>query len=225
MPSIYATALGCDFSRLHPQIQKRYGFDSSSGVAAICGGTMQRIWHGPFYTLPFLHVGSWRRIMFPEHGENIPFTVENYAYRDEFDRETVTWLRSFQMRKLRRFDEYMIFSERRKRVVIYLGTHQHLAADTELSIDPRGGLRMRSGDQRIYEQMIGFRFPMVFSAIANVCEWYDDAEKKFRIEVDVSNRIFGKVFGCNGFFDVEWLSIAPEQVPSYARPIRQERRD
>jgi hypothetical protein len=74
---------------------------------------MQRIWHGPLYTLPFLYVGSWRRIMFPERGENIPFTVEYYAYRDPFDRETVTWLRSFQMRKLRRFDEYMIFSERR----------------------------------------------------------------------------------------------------------------
>ncbi len=102
MPSIYATALGSDFGRLHPHIQKRYGFDSTSGVGAICRGIMQRIWHGPFYTLPFLHVGSWRRIMFPERGENIPFTVENYAYRDQFDRETVTWLRSFQMRKLRR---------------------------------------------------------------------------------------------------------------------------
>jgi len=84
---------------------------------------------------------------------------------------------------------------------------------------------MRSGDQRLYERMIGFRFPMVFSAVANVCEWYDDAEEKFRIEVDVSNRLFGKVFGCTGFFDVEWLTVTPQRIPDHARPLRHERRE
>ncbi len=119
----------------------------------------------------------------------------------------------------------MIFSERRNCVVIYLGTHQHLAADAELSVDSRGGLRMRSGDQRLYEQMIGFRFPMAFSAVANVCEWYDDAVGTFRIEVDVSNRLFGKVFGCAGSFDVEWLSITEQQIPARVKPMRVEQRE
>src|SRR5579862_4907383 len=99
MASIYQTAMGSDFARLHPQIQRRFGFGSSDGVAALGRGVMSRLWHGRPYTLPFLYVGTWRRIMFPEHGRDVPFTIENYAYRDSLGRETVTWLRTFQTRK------------------------------------------------------------------------------------------------------------------------------
>jgi hypothetical protein len=88
---------------------------------------MDEIWHGRFYTLPFLYVGSWRRIMFPERGVNIPFSIENYAFQDPFGRETVTWMRQFKTRKARRFDAYMIYSEQRGCIVDYLGNHQHLA--------------------------------------------------------------------------------------------------
>jgi hypothetical protein len=88
--------LGSDFQRLHPEIQRRFGFNSESGVAAIGTGVMDRIWHGAPYTLPFLYIGTWRSIMFPEHGHNVPFTIQNYAYRDPLGRETVTWVRTFE---------------------------------------------------------------------------------------------------------------------------------
>ncbi len=65
MTSLYQQVLGADFGRLHPKIQQRFGF-SADGIAAIGTGTMERIWHGRLYTLPFLYVGTWRRIMFPE---------------------------------------------------------------------------------------------------------------------------------------------------------------
>ena len=151
MTSIYQEILGPAFDRLHPQIQKRFGFSSTDGVAAIGTGVMQNLWHGRFYTLPFLYIGSWRRIMFPERGTDVPFTIRNYAYRDGFGRETVTWIRTFQTSRPRRFDAYMIHSRQRGRIVDYLGTHQHLAVDIDLSVDERGGLRLRSGDQRFYE--------------------------------------------------------------------------
>jgi hypothetical protein len=111
--SIYRIAMGAEFDRLPPQIRRRFGFTSEDGVAAIGRGVMDRVWHGRFYTLPFLYVGTWRRIMFPEYGRDVPFTIENYAYRDRFGRETVTWLRTFQTRRPRRFDAYMIYSEAR----------------------------------------------------------------------------------------------------------------
>ena len=110
MTSIYQRILGSDFHRLHPQIQRRFGFCSDDGIAAVGTGVMEEIWRGPFYTLPFLYVGTWRRIMFPEYGTNVPFTIENYAYRDSFGRETVTWVRTFEIRKRRRFDATMIHS-------------------------------------------------------------------------------------------------------------------
>ena len=45
----------------------------------------------------------------------------------------------------------MIYSDARRRIVDYLGSHEHLAVDIELAVDEEGGLRLRSGAQRFYE--------------------------------------------------------------------------
>jgi len=223
--SIYQRAMGSDFERLHPKIRERFGFSSVDGVACIGRGVMDEVWHGRFYTLPFLGIGAWRRIMFPERGRNVPFTIRNYAFVDKFGRETVTWIREFQIRKPRRFDAYMIYSEQRQRIVDYLGTHEHLAVDIDLSVDENGGLRLRSGAQRFYEGPVAFSFPLLFSGIADVCEWYDDATEKHRIEVNVHNRIWGKLFGYRGSFDVDWKKVNRRQIPSDIIPSRFERRE
>ncbi len=226
MTSIYERALGSDFQKLHPQIQRRFGFSSVDQTASIGRGVMEELWIGPFYTLPFLYVGTWRRIMFPERGRDIPFTIENYAYCDSFGRETVTWVRTFNMpRKQRRFDATMVYSEKRARIVDYVGSHQHLAVDIELSVAENGGVQLRSGAQRFYEGIIGFSFPMLFSGTATVCEWFDDDTGRFHIEVDVRNRIWGRLFGYRGWFEVEWIDCAPEDVPPHIKPLREERRD
>jgi hypothetical protein len=225
MRSIYADLLGSDFDRLHPQIQRRFGFSSADRVAAIGRGMMSHLWHGAAYTLPFLYLGAWRRIMLPESGRNVPFTIENYAYRDDFGRETVTWLRTFQTRRVRRFDAYMIASADQRRIVDYLGSHQHLAVDIDLRVDERGGLRLTSGAQRFYEGPLGFTFPPALSGIAEVCESYDERRDLFRIEVAVRNQRFGPLFGYRGTFAVEWRPMPPDQIPAHAKPRREERRE
>jgi hypothetical protein len=225
MTSIYQRALGSDFARLHPQIQRRFSLTSEGGIAAIGTGTMDRLWHGAFYTLPFLYVGSWRSIMFPEQGRNVPFTIQNYSYRDSLGRETVTWVRKFSTVKVRRFDAYMIYSERRGCIVDYLGTHQHLAVDLDIQVAENGGLRLRSGAQRFYEGPVAFPFPLFFSGVADVCEWYDDEQECFRIEVSASNRTWGKLFGYSGRFQVEWKTVNPNSVPPEILPVRVERRE
>jgi Domain of unknown function (DUF4166) len=225
MKSIYERALGTDFGRLHPEIQHRFGFSSADKVASIGTGIMEEIWHGPAYTLPFLYVGAWRRILFPEKGQDIPFEIANYGYLDAVGRETVTWIRTFQTTRPRRFDAYMIYSEKRQCIVDYLGTHQHLAVDIDLAVAPNGGLRLRSGAQRFYEGLVGFSFPMLFSGIADVCEWYDDTDQCFRIEVNVRNRSWGRLFGYKGHFQVEWRSVAAQDIPKTMLPRRVERRE
>jgi len=225
--SIYQRVLGAEFERLHPRIQERFALTSAGGRGAIGRGVMDEVWRGRFYTLPFLYLGTRRNIMFPERGRNIPFEIENWAYRDSLGRETVAWLRTFHpahRSRARRFDAYMIHSEQRGRLVDYLGTHQHLAVDLDLSVDERGGLRLRSGAQRFYEGPLAFRFPMFLSGRADVSEWFDDATGRYRIQVDVTNRIWGPLFGYRGSFDVEWIQ-APNGPPDSARPKREERRE
>lgn len=223
--SIYKRALGAEFAKLHPQIQRRFSLTSESGVAAIGTGRMDNLWHGALYTLPFLYVGTWRSIMFPEQGRNVPFTIQNYAYRDSLGRETVTWVRTFSTSRVRRFDAYMIYSEARGCIVDYLGTHQHLAVDLEVSVAPNGGLRLRSGEQRFYEGPVAFRFPLFFSGVADVCEWYDDEAGCFRIEVSASNRTWGKLFGYSGRFHVDWKLATAGAIPHEILPVRVEGRE
>jgi hypothetical protein len=225
MSSIYRRAMGSDFDRLHPEIQRRFGFSSADGCAAVGRGVMERVWHGRPYTLPFLYVGTWRRIMFPQRGRHVPFSVHNYAYRDRFGRETVTWVRDFGLPLRRRFDATMIYSESRGRIVDYLGTHQHLAVDIDLSVDERGGMHLRSGAQRFYEGPLGFGFPMLFSGYADVHEWFEDETDDFRISVRVTNPLWGPLFGYEGRFAVEWISCAADAVPADVKPLREERRE
>ena len=104
MTSIYQKALGADFAQLHPKIQRRFGISSADRLASIGRGVMDKVWHGRPYTLPFLYLGAWRRIMFPETATKVPFVIKNYAYVDGFGRETVTWIRTFETSRPRRFD-------------------------------------------------------------------------------------------------------------------------
>lgn len=208
-------------------MQERFGLSSEDRCAQVGRGVMQNVWRGRPYTVPFLVIGTWRRIMFPSRGVDVPFTVENYAYVDSAGRETVTWIRTFQFpRRARRFDAYMIWSEERGCIVDYLGTHQHLAVDIHASVDEdTGGLRLRSGEQRFYERKVDFRFPMAFSGYADVVEWFDEVEALFRIDVGVSNPRWGPLFGYQGSFEVELRPCTPESVPEHVKPHREERRE
>ncbi len=84
---------------------------------------------------------------------------------------------------------------------------------------------IRSGEQRFYEGPIAFRFPLALSGVANVREWWDDEHERFRIEVHVSNRIFGPLFGYRGTFTVAERPCTPEEIPLDVRPLREERRE
>jgi hypothetical protein len=222
--SIYATVLGEDFHRLHPKIQERFGFDSQSRRRAIGRGIMDRVWHGKFFTIPFLMLGTWRNIMFPDQGENVPFTIENWAYVDTLGRETVTELRTFRLGRERRFDAYMVRDPVRNQVVDYMGTHQHLAVDLHLSVAENGGLRIESGQQRFYEGPIAFQFPMFFSGQAHVYVWFDESIGRYKVECEVKNKFWGTLFGFVGTFDVDWADVDPADIPKSVMPKREESR-
>jgi hypothetical protein len=226
MTSIYQQAMGAEFDRLHPEIQQRFAITSADGVASIGQGVMSHIWRRPWLTRPFLTFGTWRHIMFPECGQDIPFTIENYPYVDRFGRETVTFNRTFDLpSRRRRFDATMIYSATRGTVVDYLGTHQHLAADVWITADDDGGIHLRTGEQRFYERRVGFRFPMSFSGKGNVHEWFDETTGRHQIEVTVSNDLVGRLFGYRGSFTVKTLDFGDVGVPPSVKPVREEVRE
>jgi hypothetical protein len=224
--SIYEAALGEDFARLQPELQRRFGFSSADGVCHIGTGVMDEVWRGPWWTLPFLLLGSTRRVLFPSRGTDVPFSISNYAYLDSFGRETVTWARRFKLkRRFRAFDATMILSRSRGLIIDYLGTHQHLAVDIHCSVDDEGALCIETGEQRFYEGPVAFRFPLALSGVALVREWWDEADQRYRIDVRVENRRFGPLFGYRGSFVVSERPCTPDEVPFDVKPLREESRE
>ncbi|MGV3616740.1 MAG: DUF4166 domain-containing protein [Fimbriimonas sp.] len=221
--SVMQAALGEDYERLHPMIRRQYAIVSGSGTMCRGQGQMFHVTRGAFYVLPFLHLGARRLILFPEAGKDIPFTVENYAFTDRLGRETLTWTRTFRVPRERRFDEYLIYSERRKGLVVYAGSHQHLAVDLQVSVDAEGALIFETGAQRLYEWPLAIHFPLLFSGTAKVRESYNDALGRFEIDVTIRNRLFGHIFGYSGWFNLEQLPC--EEIPASALPVRTEARD
>ncbi|MFV2017258.1 DUF4166 domain-containing protein [Micromonospora sp. LOL_023] len=219
MTSIFRQALGTDFDRLHPRMRQRFGISSADHTACVGTGTMDRIWRGSAATLPLLRLGASRHILFPEQGTDVPFSIENYAYRDSYGRETVSFVRTFEVaaHRRRRFDATMVYSPHRAAIVDYLGTHQHYAVLLDLTADRRGGLLIRTGEQRY----TGHRFPTGLSGTAEVHEWWDDADGCFRIEVRVTNRFLGPVFGYRGRFTAQFVDTGTAPVPAAVRPLRE----
>lgn len=222
---VFRRALGGDFERLHPQLQRRFGVGIAAGYGCTGRGVMREVRRGPWWVRPFLMIGAARNIMFPERGSDVPFQIDNYPYVDGFGRETVTFVRTMEVRpgRRRRFDATMVFSENRGGIVDYLGTHQHLAVDLELDVTGDGALRLTSGAQRFYEGLIAFRFPMLFSGVAHLTESYDDERQCFVIDLEVRNRVFGLLFGYRGEFSCDYYPGA--SAPMTARPYREERRE
>ena len=67
---------------------------------------------------------------------------------------------------------------------------------------------------------------MLFSGEANVCEWYDDKEQKFKISVLVHNKTWGKLFGYEGTFETEFIPVdSAADIPKKVMPIREEMRE
>ncbi|MEU6146094.1 DUF4166 domain-containing protein [Streptomyces sp. NPDC047081] len=225
MTSIFRTAMGTDFDRLHPQLQRRFSVGLTSGEACTGRGVMDRIWHGAPWVKPFLALGATRNILVPTPGRAVPFVIENVPYTDTHGRETVTFVRTFDLPgRPRRFDAQMVLSPKGDRILDYLGTHQHLASELHLTAEPDGSLLIRSGEHRFREGMVDTRVPELIGATAEVRESYNDNTACFRIQVRVVNRYFGPLFGYEGSFRPTYTDIRTCGVRRGLRPVREEPR-
>lgn len=223
MSSIFALAMGADFDRLHPRLQHRFGIGLHNDTACIGRGTMERVWRGRPVVAPFLRWGASRHLLFPETGRNVPFTIENYPYVDDFGREALSFVRTFEVApgRRRRFDATMVHDASRHVLLDYLGTHSHIAADLDLSVED-GGLRLDCSVMRLHEGPVSFTLPAVVCGRAVVRERWDESARCFRIAVEVHHGLVGPVFGYHGRFEVEY--VAASTLPPGLRPIREELR-
>ncbi|MFF4442103.1 DUF4166 domain-containing protein [Streptomyces sp. NPDC001621] len=225
MTSMFETVMGAGFDRLHPRLRRRFSVGLASGEACTARGVMDRVWHGRAFVKPFLALGATRNILVPEAGRDIPFVIENVPYTDSYGRETVSFVRTFELPgRSRRFDAQMVLGPRGDRILDYLGTHQHLASELHFHAEPDGSLLIRSGEHRFREGPVDVRVPELLGATAEVRESYDETAGRFRIRVRVVNRFFGPLFGYEGSFTASYTDVRAHGVRPGLRPVREEAR-
>lgn len=155
-------------------------------------------------------------------GENIAFTLENYAYIDGAGRETMAFLRTFEFpnRKFAEVDSTMVGSRFESTVIDYLGSAPDMSVRTHCWVDSDGALRMKSRAPRFLVRPLAPRLPVLASATTAAREWWDEENQRHCIEVDVRNPVLGRLLYYRGWFTAVAKPCPATTIPDRAYPSR-----
>lgn len=218
--------MGDDFFNLHPEIQKRFDFSTGNGIAFIGKGIMEEIWTGNKITVSLLRILSKTNILFPKKGENIAYEIHNYPYKDIYGREVHSMNRIFYFpNEEQRFDGTALFSKTNNQIIEYLGLDQKIFFKMHLFAEKNGAIRFKSGKQFYF--LFGLKVPIPFFLRGNIdlLEWFDDEKGKFFLDLKVSTKLLGPLFGFHGWFDGEYLDFRNGSLPEQFEPTRVEKKN
>ncbi|MFG6476626.1 DUF4166 domain-containing protein [Microbacterium sp. P06] len=184
--SVYQRVLGERFTQLDPQLRTYFGalppgaVGRGEGVYAVAGSRHRWLW-------PVLAVLAWRRVLFPELGTDVPFTVQNTAGADG----TLSAVRTFSFPRVeRRMEDTMRVVD--GRFVDGLGRRRGLVVEMELSVEA-GSVKMRS--RRVWVRIAGRHLPLGRLARVTLHERADAAEPgRQHVDVRISLPLLGEVF-------------------------------
>ncbi|TCP62723.1 DUF4166 domain-containing protein [Baia soyae] len=199
--SIYRQMLGEEFHALHPMLQKRYEISKGSLYAS---GTMKEMKTGKRWLAPLLRLGTRCKLMFPEQGKHIPFTLANVCRIGRNGEQQIHWERIFYFNGKRRyFNALMSFDPDRKIVKDYLGEPSILYSDLIFRVGMNGDLHIQSDRQRLVCGKWEILLPKWLQGIANVKESYIEEKDAFSIQLEVRNPLVGVIFAYEGEFRID----------------------
>jgi hypothetical protein len=203
--SIYKKVLDDDYEKLHPKLKQRY---ESMGMRNFIGsGMMYSIEGGPTWLFPLFRYGVKWKLLFPEKGKNIPFTIRNTPRIGKNGEDQIHWERKFQFgEKERYFNALMSLDSRQNIIKDYLGEPARIYSDLVFQIDVDGSLLISSKKQRLVLGKLEIPLPKIFQGSAAVREGYCDSKQAYTICVNVSNSIIGTVFSYEGVFTEDGIT-------------------
>lgn len=203
--SIYKQVLGEKFDQLHPMLKRRYACIDAKGFVG--KGHMHQIDGGPKWLFPLFWLGAKWKLLFPERGHNIPFTIRNTVRIGSAGQAQVHWERIFHFEKKKRyFNALMSLDAERNVIQDYLGEPPLMYSDLSFSVTGSGDLHIVSKKQRLVLGQIEIPLPAWFQGLAEVTEKYDDERKVYLIHVTVKNPLLGKLFSYEGEFTSDDIS-------------------
>ncbi|SEQ65191.1 protein of unknown function [Virgibacillus subterraneus] len=203
--SIYKRVMGKDFYRLHPMLQKRY--EIQRGMSFTGTGMMESIKGGPKWLFPLFWTGVKFKLLFPEHGENIPFKIVNTPETGRNGEEQIRWERTFYFgTKKRYFNALMSLDSERNIIKDYLGEPHLFYSDLSLDVTAERALKITSKRQRLVLGRLEIPLPTLFQGLATVTEKYVEEKDAYSIHVIVRNPLIGTLFSYEGEFTADDIS-------------------
>jgi hypothetical protein len=200
--AIFEKVMGDDFSRLHPMLQKRY--DLPEGAVFKAAGIMHEIKGGPKWLYPLFRIGTKWKLLFPERGKSIPFSITNTAYIADDGESHVHWERVFYFgNKKRYFNALMSLDKEQLIIKDYLGEPHVVYADLAFTVIAEGYLKITSLNQKLVLWKLEIPLPKLFQGLATVTERYVDELECYRISVHVKNPLIRTVFSYEGEFSAD----------------------
>jgi hypothetical protein len=208
---VYEHALGDAAGDLHPKVRERYGIGPDDELVCVGEGTMD-IENGTL-ARPALYAMPARNLLFPERGDDVPFTVTTVGWRDAGN-EVLTTRRAFEFdRKRRVFDSLTVWDAERERLFDFLGTGGLVVSELHPRVEA-GALVVEGGKQwaRAGDRYVPLPGPL--AADVTVRDRYDDEAECYRVLGTVENALAGEILRYEGTFTqtVEGLSTVPDDL-------------
>jgi uncharacterized protein len=201
--SPFFPVLGGAVEDLPGVLRDQYLVRPTDDYRVVLEGTMDRIWHQPFWLWPFLRLLAIFDILFPEQGNHIEASMMVEGRHDKQGRGTQTWHRTFQFRKPRRFDATMAFDLRRARVVEWMGPFNVLEVVWNVTFEPPATIRIETEGIRVGMGRGRMVLPRWASVEVRVSETaLLGGSEAIAVDLAVRQLWLGEIFGYTGRFQV-----------------------
>jgi hypothetical protein len=190
--SVYQRVLGDDFARLAPELRDYFSAPPEGsvgrghGIFEVAGS--RRRWLMPVFALL-----AWRRILFPDYGTDVPFTVTNIPGPGD----GLSSRREFHFPGGDRVmqDTMHVVDGR---LHDFLGRRGGLEVRLAVTVAADGSLRMASDAAWLHLRGLRLPLPALLSARVLLHESREDGRQ--RVDVRMRHPLFGEIFRYAGTF-------------------------
>mgnify|MGYP000571303442 CR=1 FL=1 len=164
------------------------------------------------------NLGDWQRnLLFPESGDDVPFSVTTVAYRDEAGHEVMTTRREFEFESTRRrFDSLTVWDADAGRLLDFLGLGGPIVSELHPRVED-GALVVEGGRQWLRVRGRYLPMPGPLAATVEVRDRYEETDESYHVDAVVET-VAGEVLSYRGAFTQEREPM--DEVPADLRPTR-----
>jgi uncharacterized protein (TIGR01777 family) len=184
-------------------LRDQYLVRPADDYRVVLEGTMDRIWHRPFWLWPLFRLLAVFDILFPEQGRNVEASMVVEGLHDGQGGDVQTWRRAFAFRRPRRFDATMTFDPRLARVVEHVRPGGVLEVVWNVRFEPPATIWIVTEGMRFGVGRCRMTLPRWAAVEVRVSETaLGDQSDAIAVDLVVRQRWLGEIFGYAGRFQV-----------------------